>query len=67
MEHTEYDNKRTDFLNSYGFKVIRIWNNELNNLDAILKSIKFSKHNQKNFPSIQKLQQIKIKHLNSIL
>jgi very-short-patch-repair endonuclease len=27
-EQQEYDNQRTDFLNSAGFKVIRFWNNE---------------------------------------
>ena len=35
-ENIKYDNKRNEFLNSKGFKVIRFWNNEIDkNLEGV--------------------------------
>ena len=43
LQNIEHDNKRTTYLKSQGFKVIRIWNNEvLNNLDGVIEYIKNS-------------------------
>ena len=37
---TEYDERRTRFLNAQGYKVLRFWNNEvLDNLDGVLAVI----------------------------
>ncbi|WP_334191147.1 endonuclease domain-containing protein, partial [Noviherbaspirillum sp.] len=42
-QHSEdkpYDDRRSDFLRSAGFQVLRFWNNEvLNQMDAVLQSI----------------------------
>ena len=39
-ENIEYDNKRTQELNSRGFKVIRYYNNDiLNNIDVVLEDL----------------------------
>jgi very-short-patch-repair endonuclease len=39
-EQKEYDEKRTEFLISKGYKVIRFWNNEvMENLDGVLEMI----------------------------
>ena len=36
----EYDNKRTEFLQNNGFKVIRFWNNDIyKNINGILEEI----------------------------
>jgi len=36
----EYDAKRSSYLNSLGFKVLRFWNNDvLSNLESVLESI----------------------------
>ena len=40
-ERAEYDQRRTRMLEQAGFRVLRFWNNELNeNLDGVLESIK---------------------------
>lgn len=40
IDQHEYDNERTLFLESKGYKVIRFWNNDvLNNIEAVLKVI----------------------------
>jgi very-short-patch-repair endonuclease len=40
LEQTEYDEMRTEFLKSKGYKVIRFWNNDVsNNMDAVLQAI----------------------------
>ena len=40
LEAEEYDNERTEFLNSKGFRVIRFWNNDvMNNIQAVLQEI----------------------------
>ncbi|WP_107929217.1 endonuclease domain-containing protein [Neisseria animaloris] len=39
-ERTEYDNKRTEFLNNQGYRVVRFWNNEvLQQTEAVLDKI----------------------------
>ena len=40
-EKIEYDNYRTNYLESMGFKLLRFWNNEvLENLDGVLEKIR---------------------------
>ena len=40
MEHAAYDSTRTVFLESQGFRVLRVWNNEvLSNMEGVLDSI----------------------------
>ena len=37
LEQQEYDNERTKYLESLGYKVIRFWNNEVtNNIDGVI-------------------------------
>jgi very-short-patch-repair endonuclease len=39
-ENIEYDNKRTEFLQNQGYKVIRFWNNDIyKNINGILEEI----------------------------
>ena len=39
-ETEEYDKKRTDFLESKGYKVVRFWNNDIDgNLDGVYKKL----------------------------
>ena len=40
LEQEEYDEERTKYLNSLGYKVIRFWNNEVtNNIDGVILTI----------------------------
>lgn len=40
LEQREYDDERTDFLESRGYKVLRFWNHEvLKDIDAVLLAI----------------------------
>jgi very-short-patch-repair endonuclease len=40
QEQLAYDEQRTDFLQSQGWRVLRFWNNDvLNNLDGVLTTI----------------------------
>jgi very-short-patch-repair endonuclease len=40
LEQEEYDNERTDFLNSMGYRVLRFWNNDvMNDIDSVLDAI----------------------------
>jgi len=40
LEQEEYDNERTTFLASKGYRVLRFWNNEvLNHLDGVIRVI----------------------------
>ena len=40
LEQEEYDEERTKYLNSLGYKVIRFWNNEVtNNIDSVILAI----------------------------
>ncbi len=37
LEQEEYDNERTKYLESLGYKVIRFWNNDvMNNVDGVI-------------------------------
>ena len=39
-KNMEYDNKRTEYLLSRGYKIIRFWNNDIdNNLDGVYKKL----------------------------
>ena len=40
LEQEEYDEERTKYLNSQGYKVIRFWNNDVtNNIDGVILAI----------------------------
>ena len=40
LEHEEYDEERTTYLNSLGYKVIRFWNNDvMNNIGGVVLAI----------------------------
>jgi adenine-specific DNA-methyltransferase len=40
LEQQEYDEERTKYLNSLGYKVIRFWNNDVaNNIDGVILAI----------------------------
>lgn len=40
-QNIEYDNKRTEFLKSEGFQVIRFWNNDVDsNMDGVYERLK---------------------------
>jgi very-short-patch-repair endonuclease len=40
LEQKEYDNERTDYLESLGYKVIRFWNNEvMNDIEGVILAI----------------------------
>jgi very-short-patch-repair endonuclease len=40
LEQEEYDEERTKYLNSLGYKVIRYWNNDvMNNIDGVILTI----------------------------
>jgi very-short-patch-repair endonuclease len=40
-DNLDYDNKRTEYLNSLGLKVLRIWNNDIrDNLIGVVEEIK---------------------------
>jgi len=40
LEQEEYDEERTKYLESLGYKVIRFWNNDvMNNLDSVILAI----------------------------
>jgi very-short-patch-repair endonuclease len=40
LEHIEYDEERTKYLGSLGYKVIRFWNNDVtNNIDGVILAI----------------------------
>ena len=40
-ENLIYDNKRTEYLNSEGYKVIRFWNNDIdNNMSGVYEKLK---------------------------
>jgi very-short-patch-repair endonuclease len=46
MEQMNYDNKRTEYLESLDYKVMRFWNHEvLNNTDAVLENIYYELNN----------------------
>ncbi len=40
LEQEEYDEERTKYLNSLGYKVIRFWNNDvMNNIESVILAI----------------------------
>ena len=40
LEQEEYDEERTKYLNSLGYKVIRFWNHDVtNNIDGVILAI----------------------------
>jgi very-short-patch-repair endonuclease len=40
LEQQEYDEERTKYLNSQGYRVIRFWNNEVTkNMDGVIRAI----------------------------
>ncbi|GAB4563037.1 MAG: endonuclease domain-containing protein [Anaerolineales bacterium] len=40
LEQAEYDEKRTQYLNALGYRVIRFWNHEvMNDLDGVIRAI----------------------------
>jgi very-short-patch-repair endonuclease len=40
-DNLDYDHKRTEYLNNLGFKVLRIWNNDIrDNLTGVVEEIK---------------------------
>ena len=42
-QNIESDKKRTDFLNKQGYRVLRIWNNDIyNNIDGVIEYIKMN-------------------------
>ena len=42
LEQEEYDEERTKYLESQGYRVIRFWNNQvMNNIDNVMKEIVF--------------------------
>ena len=43
LEQEEYDEERTKYLKSQGYKVIRFWNNQvMNDIDGVIKEIVFA-------------------------
>lgn len=43
LEQTEYDQERTAYFESKGYRVIRFWNNQvMNDLDSVIKVIMFA-------------------------
>ena len=40
LEHAEYDEERTKYLEAQGYRVLRFWNNDvINNIDSVLQVI----------------------------
>jgi very-short-patch-repair endonuclease len=49
LEQEEYDNERTMYLESLGYKVIRFWNNDvMKNIDSVILSILHAMENEAN-------------------
>ncbi len=49
LEQEEYDNERTKYLKSLGYKVIRFWNNDVvNNIDGVIFAIIYAMENEAN-------------------
>ncbi len=41
-ENLNYDNRRTEYLNSLGLKVLRVWNNDIRgNLSGVIEEIRY--------------------------
>lgn len=40
IKNKEYDNERSEFLKTFGIRIIRFWNNEINNnIDGVINKI----------------------------
>ena len=40
LDEEDYDKKRTDYLESRGYRVIRVWNNDvMNNIEGVIQSV----------------------------
>ncbi|MBN1451988.1 MAG: endonuclease domain-containing protein [Anaerolineales bacterium] len=49
LEQEEYDEERTKYLESQGYKVVRFWNNEvMNNVDSVILAIVHALDDRKN-------------------
>ena len=49
LEQEEYDQDRTKYLESQGYKVIRFWNNEvMNNIEGVILAIIYAMENEPN-------------------
>ena len=49
LEQEAYDEERTKFLNSLGYRVIRFWNNDvMNNIDGVILAIIYAMGNETN-------------------
>ena len=49
LEQEEYDQERTKYLESQGYKVIRFWNNEaMNNIEGVILAIIYAMENEPN-------------------
>jgi very-short-patch-repair endonuclease len=47
LEQEEYDQERTKYLESLGYKVIRLWNNDvMNNIDSVTLAIIYAMENE---------------------
>jgi len=47
LEQEEYDQERTKYLESPGYKVIRFWNNDvMNNIDSVILAIIYALENE---------------------
>ena len=47
LEQEEYDEERTKYLESEGYKVIRFWNNDvMNNIDGVILAITYAMENE---------------------
>ena len=47
LEQQEYDQERTNFLESLGYKVIRFWNNDVtNNIDGVILAVIYAMENE---------------------
>lgn len=43
LEQTEYDNERTKYFESLGYRVIRFWNNQvMNEINGVIQTIEFA-------------------------
>ena len=50
FEQEEYDRERTKYLESQGYKVIRLWNNQvMNDIDGVIRAITFAMELESHF------------------
>jgi len=47
LEQAEYDAERSKYFESHGYKVVRFWNNQVeNDLNGVIRAIEFALNNQ---------------------